>query len=124
MHKKFIYKLDCIILQHINIIFSRPSFNVSYVMHFCVNILALLHAGVGEAIIATIFALLNSPCITPKTCMKKAEHRAGCAIESLAKESCDVTLIDEIEKSRYMTSQFSYISHCKYDCLSLAITET
>lgn len=83
-----------------------------------VNILALLHAGVGEATIATIFALLNIPCITPRN-MKKAERRAGCAIESLAKESCDVTLKNEIEKSRYMTSRFSYISHCNYDCLSL-----
>lgn len=59
---------------------------------------ALLHAGVGEATIATIFALLNIPCITPRN-MKKAERRAGCAIESLAKESCDVTLKNEIEKS-------------------------
>lgn len=69
-----------------------------------VNILALLHAWVGVATITTIFALLNIPCY---------------AIESLAKESCDVTLKNEIEKSRYMTSQFSYISHCNYDCLSL-----
>lgn len=49
-----------------------------------VNILTLLNAGIGEATIATIFALLNIPCITPRK-MKKAEHKAGCAIESLAK---------------------------------------
>lgn len=81
-----------------------------------VNILALLHAGVGEATIATIFALLNIPGITPRN-MKKIERRAGCAIKSLAKESCDVTLKDEIEKSRFMTSQFSYMYDCNYDCL-------
>lgn len=38
--------------------------------------------------------------------MKKVEQRAGSAIETLAKESCDVILKYDIEKSRNMTSPF------------------
>lgn len=34
VYKNFIHKLDCIIQQYMNIIFSRCSFNVSYIMHY------------------------------------------------------------------------------------------
>lgn len=85
-----------------NIIFFRFLFNVLYVMYFCVNILVLLYVGVGEVIIVIIFVLLNSLCIILKICMKKVEYRVGCVIESFVKELCDVILIDEIEKLRYM----------------------
>ncbi|XP_078315372.1 uncharacterized protein LOC111116349 [Crassostrea virginica] len=68
---------------------------------FDVNVklgVALLHAGIGEAIFASILAIMNIPCMTSGN-MKKVERRAGSAIENLAKETCDVILKDEAEKS-------------------------
>jgi hypothetical protein len=61
---------------------------------------ALLHAGIGESTIASIFALMNIPCITSRN-LKKLERKAGSAIEKLATEACSVALEDEVQQSRY-----------------------
>jgi hypothetical protein len=71
---------------------------------FSYTFAALLHAGIGEATISKIFAELNIPCISPRS-MKIQERKAGRVIEKIAQESCDSTLSQEAEKSRFVNSK-------------------